>query len=180
MTFSAYAADEPFVNGPTINCLAYSASPSATNAEVPASWHELGVGEWRVIDNLCPQVKHFPTGVILSPGAVYRISAVGKWRDGFLPPVGPNGWNGWILTIGNRIRLKPMFMLSASIGMDDKWLYSIGANKDFTTPSTLPVESSHHLYLFANDLSSDGFYANNREATPAEGGPMRVTIRRIK
>jgi hypothetical protein len=52
---------------------------------------ELGVGEWRILPDVCPREKFFPTSVLVTPGATYRISAAGRWRDLWIT-AGPDGW----------------------------------------------------------------------------------------
>lgn len=137
---------------------------------------ELTPGAMATIPAVCPAELHFPTGVIVTPGATYQIDSQGLWKDGWIK-VGPEGWRGLLLEARNRLRWKPFFLLGGSIGQSDKHLFPIGRGRRWTAPSTLPLDSDRGLYLFANDWP--GMFHNNRTVLDSEGGPLRVTILRI-
>ena len=139
------------------------------------SARELSVGESRVIDEVCPQAKFFSTQILLTPGATYKITSDGKWKDGQMKPVGPEGW--WFLPFHpfNRIPFRKMFILSGSVGASLKHAFIIGRDKTWTAPATL--NHDRVLMLFPNDWDSK--YGNNRSLSPREGGPLRVTVTRI-
>jgi hypothetical protein len=137
---------------------------------------ELAIGEWATVPAVCPGELYFPSGVLVTPGATYRISAQGMWKDLWIHS-GPQGWNGLLLQAGNRLRWGRMFALCGSIGEDDEQIFLIGSGRDWTAPATLPEGSDLQLYLFPNDWK--GMYHNNRALEGDQGGPMRVTIRRL-
>lgn len=146
----------------------------AARMRLPAP-RELAVGEWRIIGEVCPRETFFPTSILLSPGATYVISAVGKWKDAWIP-TGPEGW--WFLPIQpfNRLPWHRMFVLSGSVGRSLDHAFVIGRQTTWTAPMALPGGMGAELQLFPNDWDSK--YDNNRSLPPAQGGPMRVTILR--
>jgi hypothetical protein len=142
--------------------------------QLPAA-RELEVGEWRIIGEVCPREKFFPTSVLLTPGATYEISAVGRWKDQWIR-TGPEGW--WFPPFHpfNRIPWHRMFVLSGSVGPTLEHAFVIGRQSTWTAPMVLPEGMGAELQLFPNDWASK--YDNNRSLSPAQGGPMRVTILR--
>ncbi len=146
----------------------------AARKQLPVA-RELEVGEWRIIGEVCPREKFFPTSVVLTPGASYVISAVGRWKDLWIR-TGPEGW--WFPPFHpfNRIPWHRMFVLSGSIGPSLEHAFVIGRQITWTAPMVLPEGIGAELMLFPNDLES--MYYNNRSLAPAQGGPMRVTILR--
>lgn len=134
---------------------------------------ELGVGEWSIIGEVCPGEKFFPTSVLISPGATYVISATGRWKDLWIT-TGPEGW--WFPPIQafNRIPWRRMFLLSGSMGPSLDHAFIIGRQTTWSAPVVLHGGMRSELQLFPNDWESK--YDNNRSLTPAEGGPLRVTI----
>lgn len=179
----ALAADQPVMNSSNTNC--NSKNFGTINKSSGVSRHpsllyvqsaqELSVGEKRVIDEVCPQAKFFSTQILVTPGASYRISSEGKWKDGQMRGVGPEGW--WFPPFHpfNRIPFRKMFILSGSVGASLKHAFVIGRDRTWTAPATL--KQDRVLMLFPNDWDSK--YDNNRSLGPLEGGPLRVTITRI-
>lgn len=137
---------------------------------------ELDVGATITIAAVCPAERYFPTGVVVTPGASYQISAQGTWQDGWIK-VGPDGWNGLVLQAWNRLAWKPFFLLGGAIGASERQLFAIGVGRRWKAPSTLAETSDRQLYLFANDWP--GKYSNNRAVADTAGGPLRVSIRRL-
>lgn len=178
----AYAGANPFQNTPRVKCSPTKIGennfirgrPSAS-INFPEPKRKLGVGEWMIIPNLCPEVKYFPTSVILSAGSTYEFSAQGKWKDKFIV-CGPDGWPGLILQAGNRIAWQRMFLLCGSIGETDQYAFPIGSGRKWSAPQALNTNNTE-LYLFANDWLN--MYNNNASVPESDGGPMRVSIRRV-
>jgi hypothetical protein len=69
-----------------------------------------------------------------------------------------------------------MFVLSGSVGPTLEHAFVIGRKNTWTAPMVLPEGLGAELQLFPNDWDSK--YDNNRSLSPAQGGPMRVTILR--
>jgi hypothetical protein len=137
---------------------------------------ELAVGEERLLPELCPGERFFPSGLLVTPGATYRITAEGRWKDWWIP-AGPNGWWFPPLQANNRIPGARMFVLSGSVGMTLVHAFVIGERMTWTAPSVLSSGADRQLYLFPNDWESA--YDNNRVLSPSCGGPMRVSIHRL-
>ena len=137
---------------------------------------ELDVGATITIPAVCPAERYFPTGVLVTPGASYQISAQGKWQDGWIK-VGAGGWNGLFLEAWNRLAWKPFFLLGGAIGASERQLFPIGAGRTWKAPISLAEKNNRQLYLFANDWP--GKYGNNRAVADSAGGPLRVSIRRL-
>ena len=179
----ALAAEDPASISSAINCNSknlHAANEPGGGSSQPSliyveSARELSVGERREIDEICPQAKFFSTQILLTPGATYKITSEGKWKDGQMKGVGPEGW--WFLPFHpfNRIPFRRMFILSGSVGASLKHAFIIGRDKTWTAPATL--RRDRVLMLFPNDWDSK--YGNNRSLGPLEGGPLRVTITRI-
>ena len=179
----ALAVEDPVTISSAISCNSKSlgaANRPGGGSSQPSlhyieSARELSVGERRVIDEICPQAKFFSTQILLTPGATYKITSEGKWKDGQMKGVGPEGW--WFLPFHpfNRIPFRRMFILSGSVGASLKHAFIIGRDKTWTAPATL--RRDRVLMLFPNDWDSK--YGNNRSLGPLEGGPLRVTITRI-
>jgi hypothetical protein len=176
---ACFAADQPFLVAQANLCVHDGPNAGRLSDEgrnqLPKA-NMLEVGEWRIIPEICPREKFFPTSVIVSPGATYRISAVGRWKDLWITS-GPKGW--WFPPFQpfNRIPWQRMFVLSGSVGSTLKHTFVIGDGLTWTAPAKLPTGSDAELQLFPNDWESK--YENNRALLPAQGGPMRVTIRRL-
>jgi len=172
------AQDTPFSQGQLGVCIQIGSDAGklseAARKQIPAA-RELEVGEWRIIGEVCPREKFFPTSVLLTPGATYEISAVGRWKDQWIR-TGPEGW--WFLPFHpfNRIPWHRMFVLSGSVGLTLDHAFVIGRQTSWTAPTVLPEGMGAELQLFPNDWDSK--YDNNRSLPPAQGGPMRVTILR--
>lgn len=176
---SSSAADQPFSapqaglciqDGPDAGKISEAGRNELPKAKI------LRVDEWRVISEICPREKFFPTSVIVSPGATYRISAVGRWKDQWIT-AGPKGWWFPPFQAFNRIPWKRMFVLSGSVGSTLEYAFVIGEESTWTAPAKLPIGTDAELQLFPNDWESK--YDNNRSLRPAQGGPMRVTIKRL-
>jgi len=172
-----------FSNPALINCGAFASSKNRNQASISSEssvvWRELKVDDWLIVPNVCPQLHYFPSGLILTPGATYQISAQGDWKDGILPPTGPEGWHGLLIEAFNRIPWRRMASLSASVGRNEKLLRTIGGQQLLTTPPELTDVDDRRLYLFANDWPWPYFYNNNSDLDPSRGGPMRVSIHRL-
>lgn len=170
--------DQPFSPGQTGVCIQSGPDTGklseAARKQLPAA-RELGVGEWLIIGEVCPREKFFPTSILVSPGATYVISAVGRWKDLWIT-AGPEGW--WFPPFHpfNRIPWRRMFVLSGSVGPSLEHAFVIGRQTTWTAPMALPGGMRAELQLFPNDWESK--YDNNRSLSPAQGGPMRVTILR--
>ncbi len=175
---SELGQENPFSPGQVGVCIQSGSNAGklseAARKQLPAA-RELEVGEWRIIGEVCPREKFFPTSVVLTPGASYVISAVGRWKDLWIR-TGPEGW--WFPPFHpfNRIPWHRMFVLSGSIGPSLEHAFVIGRQTTWTAPMVLPEGIGAELMLFPNDLES--MYYNNRSLAPAQGGPMRVTILR--
>lgn len=183
LTTPAQAETGALSNPALVDCSTL-ASPKSLNQDGKGSessvvWSELKVGDWLIIPNVCPQVRYSPTGLLLTPGANYEISAQGYWKDGVLPPTGPEGWPGLLLEAVNRIPWRRMASLSASVGRNEHHLHAIGGHQRLATPAQLTDANDRRLYLFANDWPWKWFYNNNRDLDPASGGPMRISIHRL-
>lgn len=170
--------DKPFDPGQVGVCIQSGPDAGklseAARKQLPSA-RELGVGEWRVIGEVCPREKFFPTSVLVSPGATYEISAVGLWKDQWIR-TGPEGW--WFLPFQpfNRIPWRRMFVLSGSVGPSLDHAFVIGRQTTWRAPMLLPGGMRNELQLFPNDWGSK--YNNNRSLPASQGGPMRVTILR--
>ena len=181
ITRRTYAGTQPFDNLPSIPCS--QANPAGNDhsqaatvsPNVPEPKHQLDIGEWLIIPNICPEVLYFPTSLTISPGATYQFSAQGKWKDNFIR-CGPEGWPGLFLQAFNRIAWQRMFLLCGSIGKTDKYAFPIGRRRNWIAPLNVD-ENNNELCLFANDWMA--LYDNNKALTEQEGGPMRVSIQRI-
>jgi len=170
--------DKPFSPGQVGVCIQIGSDAGrlseAARKQLPAA-RELEVGEWRIIGEVCPREKFFPTSVLLTPGATYEISADGLWKDLWIRSR-PEGW--WFPPFQpfNRIPWHRMFVLSGSVGPTLEHAFVIGRQTTWTAPMVLPEGMGAELQLFPNDWDSK--YDNNRSLPPAQGGPMRVTILR--
>ena len=138
---------------------------------------DMDPGSVVTIPAICPAEHYFPTGVLVTPGATYQISAQGLWKDSWIT-VGPQGWYGLLLEAWNRLPWRRFFLLCGSIGRSDEQAFAIGASRRWRAPDVIRSADDRQLYLFANDWPSK--YDNNRAVSDADGGPMRVAIQRIK
>ena len=161
-------------------CIPNEAKPNTGKLAEPALMQarlgrELQVGESRIIEDVCPQEKFFPTSILVTPGATYEITAFGRWKDSWIK-TGPEGW--WFLPFHpfNRIPWHRMFILSGSVGPSLEHVFIIGKHVSWTAPKVLPTGMAAELQLFPNDWDSK--YNNNASLPASEGGPMRVTILR--
>ncbi|AHF00016.1 hypothetical protein [Thioalkalivibrio paradoxus] len=122
-----------------------------------------------------PRALYVPTGLVLGAGERYRLTADGKWRDGFVT-CGPEGWGrGWP-TRFNRLPGQPFFLLCGCPGRNDQHAFAVGTARDWEVPDAADPDGLA-LYLFANDWR--WMYWNNRALTAQRGGPLRVTITRL-
>lgn len=137
---------------------------------------ELRVGEWRILPEVCPRENFFPAFVLATPGATYRISATGRWKDSWIT-AGPEGL--WFSPSNPFYRLpwRPMFVLSRILGPSPKTTFVIARQSTWMVPSDLASPALDELMLVPNDW--DGKYDNNRALSPAQGGPLRVSIQRL-
>jgi hypothetical protein len=128
-----------------------------------------------------PRNLHFPTDIDVEAGAQYFFQAKGCWKDWFLE-CGPNGWGpDWNpFAAKNRVRWKPLFLLCGNVGKKDDRTFCIGDRYTWTVPSEVNDldPEDRKLYLFANDWETR--YGNNEALEPKEGGPLKVTIYRLK
>lgn len=123
-----------------------------------------------VVRSVHPRCFYFPTQLVVEPGAVYQFDSVGFWKDGFMPPCGPEGWPGLLLQAGNRLPGRQFFLLCGCVGKNDQTAFAIGKGREWVAP-TLKAGGDHKLYLFANDWPQNIFQTNNRELAGADGGP---------
>lgn len=172
------AGTTPFDNNGRLRCdsngLIDRSDPIALEQKAPM---ELEPGAIATIPSVCPAERYFPSGVIVTPGATYQISAQGLWKDGWIT-VGAQGWWGLLFEAWNRLPWKPFFLLGGSIGQSDQKAFPIGLGRRWIAPNSLPSMTDRQLYFFANDWPSK--LQNNRTVSDTAGGPMRVTVLRIK
>ena len=128
-----------------------------------------------------PRNPDFPTHIAVKADEKYFFKAKGCWKDGFLE-CGPNGWGpNWNpFAYKNRIKCQPLFLLCGNVGKNDDYAFSIGDRYTWTVPSKFNnlKPEDRKLYLFANDWETR--YENNTALKPKEGGPLKVTIYRLK
>jgi hypothetical protein len=121
-----------------------------------------------------PRSLYHPSGIEITPGARYRISARGRWKDWFIE-CGPEGWHGLILQAWNRLPWQPFFLLCGTVGQGMEHAFAIGNElPDWVAPDGLASSQDRQLYFFANDWMSQ--YCNNH---PVEDNPLRVTLTRL-
>lgn len=106
-----------------------------------------------------------PTGVSVTKGEVYELTAEGHWQDADFPSTDGNGFKGFTAPMFFGMLLKPMpgqyyMKLCGKVG---NWKFPIG------TSITIRIRKSGELLLFPNDAK--GFYKNNH-------GILRVAIKR--
>lgn len=140
---------------------------------------ELQVGETRTIPAVCPAERYFQTGVIITPGAEYLFDSQGLWSDGGIV-TDSDGWSGLFFQAWNRIPWRRFFLLSGSIGKSERHLFSIGRTRVWQAPTNLKEDKGKEIFLFANDWPGKKFIENNRAVPDTEGGPLRVSIRRLR
>jgi hypothetical protein len=142
-----------------------------------------GATKLKTIDNVDPSIRNFPTGMDVESDAHYFFLAEGCWKDWFLR-CGPNGWGPkWkAFTYRNRIKGQPFFMLCGNIGKsnDENLMFCIGDKNTWSVPEKVNELEDRQLYLFANDWPTDSAYENNEELEPDQGGPLKLTIYRLK
>lgn len=105
----------------------------------------------------------FSSGISVTKGETYRITASGEWQDADFPATDANGFRGFTTPMFFGMLLKPMpsqyyMKLCGKLG---RWKFSIG------TSATITMKRSGELKLFANDAK--GFFDNN-------SGNMVVTL----
>lgn len=123
-----------------------------------------------------PCTLYTPAGIKVQPGQSFSFTANGKWKDWFIP-CDYRGWGGGWLTRFARVKGQPLFRLCASIGKDDCTAFPVDTSQRWTVPDSLPPDGDRQLFLFANDLR--WMYWNNRALGEAEGGPLRVSMKRV-
>ena len=132
-------------------------------------------GDSIAIKSVHPKCKYYPTNIIVKPEEVYEFDSGGSWKDGWLPSSSPEGWNGLVLNLFNRLSGKNFFVLCGSIGKTDLTAFKIGKKMRWKVPQNAAGESGY-LFLFPNDTDHAKFRKNNREV---ESNPLRVKIKRI-
>ena len=105
-----------------------------------------------------------PTGILVTKGETYQITAEGDWQDADFPVTDANGFKGFTAPMFFGMLLKPMpsqyyMKLCGRVG---NWKFPIG------TSCTVTMKRSGELILFPNDAK--GFFDNN-------SGTMRVTVK---
>jgi hypothetical protein len=148
--------------------------------ESPARTHlnQLAVGESKVIE-VDPGLHNFPTGLKVENCEHYAFEAAGCWRDWFIT-CGPKGWGAkWNpLTVFNRQRFQPFFVLCGNVGKNDEHAFSIGEECSWAVSQIGKDLDDSQLYLFANDWYCA--YGNNKKALDTDDcHPLRVTITRL-
>ena len=137
----------------------------------------------KTIPNVNPGKRDFSTGIEVEVGAEYFFLAEGCWKDWFIR-CGPDGWGPkWnAFTYKNRIKGQPFFRLCGNVGKsnDEDLMFSIGDKNRWSVPEKVQQLEDRELYLFANDRPTDFAYKNNKAIEADHGGPLRVTIYRLK
>ncbi len=95
------------------------------------------------------------SGIQVTKGETYQITADGEWQDADFPPTDANGFKGFTAPMFFGMLLKPLpgqyyMKLCGKVG---NWKFSIG------TSSTITMKRTSELVLFANDAK--GFFDNN-------------------
>lgn len=108
-----------------------------------------------------------PTGVMVTKGETYQITAKGDWQDASFPPTSANGFKGFTTPMFFGMLLKPIpsqpyMKLCGKIG---NWKFLIG------TSTTITMKRTGELILFPNDAK--GFFDNN-------SGSLTVTITKVE
>lgn len=124
-----------------------------------------------------PALPYVPTGLLVVTGERYVFAAGGRWKDGWLPACGPDGWRGGFLERWNRLPRQPFFLLCGTLDEGDGRAFGIGRGREWTVPAGPAGGAEARLFLFANDWPSR--YANNHALPAARGGPLRVRIGRL-
>ena len=107
------------------------------------------------------------TGISVTKGETYRITAEGEWQDADFPATDANGFKGFTAPMFFGMLLKPMpgqwyMKLCGKVG---NWKFPIG------TETTVTMKRSGELLLFANDAK--GFFDNN-------SGSLKVSITKLE
>lgn len=137
---------------------------------------ELQPGQSLTID-VDPGLLHVPTGIAVRAGEQYSFSATGKWKDWYIV-CDHRGWGrGWFTRLP-RVPGQPFFRLCGCVGKQDGGAFAIDMTRPWTVPDIRPSEDDTQLYLFANDIR--WMYWNNRVLPKEQGGPMRVTVARVR
>lgn len=155
------------------------AYPSKPEEGVPEGATELAVIK------VNPRNHDHSTNIQIEEGVKYYFRAKGCWKDWFLE-CGANGWGpDWNpLARWNRIKWKPLFMLCGNVGKseDEDLNFCIGDKNTWSVRDEVKEKlkelEDRELYLFANDWETR--YGNNKELGAKEGGPLKVTIYRLK
>jgi hypothetical protein len=187
-----------FIGSFIAGILATALGPSKSSAESarlqdcsPTSAHATGIGQQTdlpleadtilqpgdtiVVKSVNPVCQYYPTNIIVEAGGVYEFDSGGLWKDGWLPPCGPEGWNGLVFQVGNRLGGMRFFLLCGSLGQTDLTAFPIGKHMQWVAPADDSIQDLK-LYLFANDWPQRTFRSNNRQV---DGSPLRVRIRRV-
>lgn len=121
-----------------------------------------------------PHPLFVATGLLVRAGERYQFHASGKWCD-WHTVTDANGWNMPLLHYLNRVPGAAFFCLCACIDHDEDHAFAIGGDAVWTVPAGTAADAK--LSLFANDMRC--MYFNNRSLPEAEGGPLKVEIRRL-
>lgn len=124
-----------------------------------------------------PAEFNVPTGVCVQVGQQYSFSVSGKWKDWFFV-CDHLGWGHGLITRLSRVPGEPFFRLCGSVGKDDRAAFAIDTTRPWTVPVRTSAADDSQLYLFANDIRL--MYWNNCALDKAQGGPMLVTISRLR
>lgn len=132
-----------------------------------------------------PTLHYSPTDLLVSPGEEYEFLATGKWADASIQCDAngwiTNDWKQWYLAPGialNRLRFHPYFLLCGNLAKKESTNFAIGIQRTIPIRGHKNGEGPFELFLFANDICK--MYGNNKALDEGEGGPMRVSIQRIK
>ena len=133
-----------------------------------------------------PGEKHCSTGLAVKAEERYTFKAEGQWLDWYIA-CGPDGWGHWNpLKFFNRLRGKPFFLLCGNVGKDDRFAFAAYSSQsksgecEWPVPEEVNTLSDPQLYMFANDWPYQWAYRNNKSLPPKKGGPLVVTITRLK
>ncbi|MDD5388340.1 MAG: hypothetical protein PHD37_03285 [Gallionellaceae bacterium] len=124
-----------------------------------------------------PCALFHPSGIEVTAGAHYQFEASGMWGDSKIKR-GPEGWHGLIFQAWNRLPWRPFMLLCGSVGQDLQKSFPIGRTLEWRASSEVTGWPDRQLYFFANDWPS--CYRNNHVLPPEEGGPLNVSITRLK
>jgi hypothetical protein len=117
------------------------------------------------------------TGIILDPGALYRLTYLGeRWRDAEAAPCGPGGQEAagmldlrrW-LTLGRRLRRQPWMRLVATVAYPRRWTLREKGLGELVTLlfHNDPPQLTRQLAAIGQDLTEPGasiFLRNEAQA----------------